>query len=126
MSDLSSPIIFLPGAGHNGGAPDLAASSANLDDMTCFDTVSYPGWQAYAANGFSAQVLIEGLAAQIAARVPREPIRIVGFSIGGHLAYAVALRLQASGREIAGLLRNRCLYGRVFSAGGRLERSGAE
>ena len=102
MSDLSSPIIFLPGAGHNGGAPDLAASSADLDDMTRFDTISYPGWQAYASYGFSAQALIEGIVAQIVARAPREPIRIVGYSIGGHLAYAAALRLQASGREIEG------------------------
>lgn len=70
--------------------------------MTCFETISYPGWQAYAANGFSAHALVEDLAAQIAAKAPQEPIRIVGFSIGGHLAYAVALHLQASGREIQG------------------------
>ena len=70
--------------------------------MIRFDTISYPGWQAYVANGFSAEALIEDLAAQIATRVPQEPIRIVGYSIGGHLAYAVALHLQASGREIEG------------------------
>ena len=51
---------------------------------------------------FSAQILIQELAAQIEATVPRGPIRIVGNSIGGHFGYAVALHLQAAGREIAG------------------------
>ena len=52
--------------------------------------------------GSPPKLSLTDLAAQIAARVPQEPIRIVGFSIGGHLAYAVALHLQASGREIEG------------------------
>ena len=34
--------------------------------------------------------------------MPRGPNRIVGNSIGGHFGYAVALHLQAAGREIAG------------------------
>jgi len=46
--------------------------------------------------------LIADLAAQIATRVPRGPIRIVGLSIGGHFGYAAALGLESMGREIAG------------------------
>jgi thioesterase domain-containing protein len=33
--------------------------------------------------------------------VPQGPIRILGFSIGGHFGYAAALALQERGREIA-------------------------
>ncbi len=98
-----SPIIVLPGAG--GGTIDPAMFSAEAS-TTCEDTdvhsIEYPGWQCYIADGFSAEEFITDLAAQIEARVPKGPIQIVGNSIGGHFGYAVALRLEASGREIAG------------------------
>jgi thioesterase domain-containing protein len=101
MTDPSFPIIVLSGAG--GGAPDLAALIGIPKDTNRFETISYPGWQRYVADGFSAESFISELIAQIAARVPRGPIYIVGLSIGGHFGYAAAFRLQASGREIAGL-----------------------
>jgi thioesterase domain-containing protein len=100
MTDSSSPIIFLSGAG--GGAPNLDVFRESVEDVTRFEVISYPGWERYAADGFSAEVLMADLVAQIAARVPRGPIRIVGLSIGGHFGYAAALRLQEMGREIAG------------------------
>ena len=62
-----------------------------------------PAGGAIVAEGFSAEGLIADLAEQIVTKVPRGPIRIVGLSIGGHFGYAAALRLQAMGREIAGL-----------------------
>jgi thioesterase domain-containing protein len=98
--DPMSPVIVLPGAG--GGAPDLAVFSVGFGDETRFEAIAYPGWPRYVLDGFTASVLIADLAAQIATRVPRGPIRIVGISIGGHFGYAAALHLQASGREIAG------------------------
>ena len=100
MTDSSSPVIFLSGAG--GGAPDLHAFREGAEDMTRIEVIGYPGWERYVANGFSAEVLIADLATQIATRVPQGPIRIVGLSIGGHFGYAAALRLQSMGREIAG------------------------
>ena len=42
------------------------------------------------------------MSAEIDARIPYGPIRLVGLSMGGHFAYAAALRLQGMGREIAG------------------------
>ena len=100
MTDLSSPIIFLSGAG--GGAPDLNVFREGAEDTTRFEVVGYPGWKRYVADGFSAEVLIADLVEEIATRVPQGPIRIVGLSIGGHFGYAAALRLQSMGREIAG------------------------
>jgi thioesterase domain-containing protein len=95
-----NPVIVLPGAG--GSAPDPATFLKGPDDVTLFETIGYPGWRRYAVSGFSGEVLIADLATQIAARVPKGPIRIVGISMGGHFGYAVALHLQAMGREIAG------------------------
>ena len=99
MIDPSFPIIVLSGAG--GGAPNLAELTGSPD--SCFETIGYPGWQRYVADGFSAENFIGELATQIEARVPRGPIGIVGLSIGGHFGYAAALCLKARGREIAGL-----------------------
>jgi thioesterase domain-containing protein len=101
MTDSSLPIIFLPGAG--GGAPDLDVFRDGLDDPTRFEVIGYPGWRRYVADGFSAEVLIADLAAQVITKVPEGPIRIVGLSLGGHFGYAICLHLQAMGREIAGL-----------------------
>src|ERR1700687_2424355 len=100
MTGSSSPVIFLSGAG--GGAPDLDVFRAGVNDVTRFEVIGYPDWRRYVADGFSAEVLVAALAAQIATTIPRGPIRIVGLSIGGHFGYAAALHLQAMGREIAG------------------------
>lgn len=100
MSNLSTPVIFLSGAG--GGAPDLSVFREGAEDRIRFEVVSYPGWRSYVADGFSAEVFISGLVEEMRARVPYGPIRIVGLSIGGHFGYAAALRLQAMGREIEG------------------------
>jgi len=99
LTGPSSTVVFLPGAG--AGVPDLGVFRAKQGDMTRFETIGYPGWQRYVAPGFSPEVLIEDLAAQIMTKVPSGPIRIVGMSIGGHFGYATALHLQSMGREIA-------------------------
>jgi thioesterase domain-containing protein len=100
MTDSSSQVIFLSGAG--GGAPDLDVFREGFEGVTRFEVIGYPNWKRYVADGFSAEVLIADLVGEISTRVPRGPIRILGVSIGGHFGYAAALRLQAAGREIAG------------------------
>jgi thioesterase domain-containing protein len=94
-------IIFLSGAG--GGAPDLRVFRDGAGDPTQVEVLDYPGWRRYIAEGYSADALIDDLAAEITRRIPGGPIRIIGVSIGGHFGYAVALRLRARGRKIAGL-----------------------
>jgi thioesterase domain-containing protein len=101
MMEPSSSVLFLPGAG--GGAPDLEVFREGVQDATRFEVIGYPGWKRYVADGFSAEALIAELAAQIVAKVPHGPIRIIGLSIGGHFGYAIGLHLQAMGREITGL-----------------------
>ena len=100
VNDRSFPTLILLGVGNNAVDPAFFCSSA--EHAARFQTIRYPGWRRYVETGFSADKLIEHLAAQIALRAPEGPIRIIGISIGGHLGYAAALNLQASGREIGG------------------------
>jgi thioesterase domain-containing protein len=93
-------IAFLPGAG--GDAPDLDVFREGPGDPNQVAAIDYPGWRRYVIEGYSADALIDDLAVEIARRIPAGPIRIIGVSIGGHFGYAVGLRLQAQGREIAG------------------------
>jgi thioesterase domain-containing protein len=67
-----------------------------------FVTIGYPGWQRYTVEGFSVGTLVAELAGQVTSIVPRDPICLLGISLGGHLGYALALHLQANGRAIAG------------------------
>ena len=95
------PTVFLSGAG--GGVPDLDVFREGPGDPTQVEVIRYPGWTRYATEGYAADALIDDLAREIDRRVPAGPIRIIGVSVGGHFGYAVGLRLQAQGREIAGL-----------------------
>jgi thioesterase domain-containing protein len=99
MMETVSKVIFLPPAG--GGTPAIFRDA--LERTTRFETVGYPGWRRYVDGNFSAEALISELTTEIAQKIPDGPIRVVGMSLGGHLGYAAALRLQAMGREIAGL-----------------------
>jgi thioesterase domain-containing protein len=98
---LGPSIAFLPGAGGDG--PDLDVFRDGPEDPNQVAFIGYPGWRRYATEGYSANTLIDELAASIAGAIPAGPIRIIGVSLGGHLGYAAGLQLQAQGREIAGL-----------------------
>ncbi len=101
MSSQRAPIVFFPGAG--GGAPDLSVLRTGPADNTRFAAIRYPGWKRYVAEDFSPAALIRELSEQIIAIVPSGPITLLGVSLGGHLCYAVALRLRALGRDVAGI-----------------------
>lgn len=63
-------------------------------------TADLPDWPDMIAPGFTMDTLIQRVAAEIAMRAPAGPIRLVGFSLGGHVAFGVARALTESGREI--------------------------
>jgi thioesterase domain-containing protein len=99
---MEHPLTFLyfPGGG-GGGEHDMAAFAAGLRYPVRFETIAYPGWQRYVEDGFSAESLVAELTAETVKRVPAGPVRIMGLSLGGHLGYAVALRLREMGRKVA-------------------------
>ena len=96
----TAPIIVLPGAG--GGTPDLAGFRAGFSQPPRFEILGYPGWRRYVDTEFSFQSLIADLSRQIEILIPNGPVRIIGISIGAHIGYATAVRLQAAGRNISG------------------------
>jgi thioesterase domain-containing protein len=95
--DHSGPIFILPGAK---GATNLTVFRDVFGDN--LKSIRYPDWRRTAANDFSAETLISDLTNQIETMAPNLPIYIIGNSIGGHFGYAIAVRLEASGRQIAG------------------------
>ena len=77
-NDPSSPIPVLSGAG--GGVVDPAFFCSSTCEARGFEAIVYPGWRRYVEIGFSVESLVEHLAAQMAARVPEGPIRVIGMS----------------------------------------------
>ena len=101
MTSSAGSLRFAVLSGAGGGVPDLRAFVVTPAETTRFAPVVYPGWRRYADEGFSAQALVQELAEEIAGWGGR--VAILGVSLGGHLGYAVALRLQSLGVEVAGL-----------------------
>jgi len=94
-------MIVLPGA--SGKAPRASFFEAASDGRCPVLTMTYPGWRRYAEAGFAPPALIDDLAAKVTEFVPSGRLVIAGVSIGGHFGYALALRLEAMARELAGV-----------------------
>lgn len=101
MSTARLPIVLLPGA--NGHLPDCALFCADSYDRDRFVALRYPPWQTYVNAGLTGEALVDALAAEIVRRIPQTPVELLGVSIGGHFAYATALRLEKLGHTVAGL-----------------------
>jgi thioesterase domain-containing protein len=101
MSGATAPTFVLAGA--SGRPPDCALFAADPSDRARFVFIPYPTWPTYVEGGFTGGTLIELLAAQMIGKAPSGPIQMLGVSIGGHFAYALALHLQSLGRDVAGL-----------------------
>uniref|UniRef100_A0A9E8CPG9 Thioesterase domain-containing protein n=1 Tax=Bosea sp. NBC_00436 TaxID=2969620 RepID=A0A9E8CPG9_9HYPH len=101
MNAAQLPLVVLPGA--RGHAPDCTPFCAAPSDLDRVVILHYPAWRAQLEGEFTAEALAEALVAEILGRVPPEPVVLLGVSIGGHFAYAAALRLEGLGRPVAGL-----------------------
>ena len=93
------PLFLLPGRGAD--EPRLARFRQACETAVAMRTLAYPDWPRMVERGFSFETLAEELAATIAAEAAEGPVRLVGYSFGGHLALAVAHRLAARGRTVA-------------------------
>jgi thioesterase domain-containing protein len=95
------PLIILPGA--SGHAPDCSPFCPDPSDRDRVVSLRYPTWQTYVDAGLNGEALVNALATEIMDRVPQTPVVLLGVSIGGHFAYATALRLKSLGQAVAGL-----------------------
>ena len=101
MNAVHLPLVVLPGA--RGHAPNCTPFCAAPSDLDRVITLRYPSWRTQIEGGLTGEALAEVLVAEIMDRVPKEPIVLLGVSVGGHFAYAAALRLESLGHPVAGL-----------------------
>ena len=92
-------VIVLPGSG--GGSPDVEPFRAGYGSTVQFRWLTYPSWRWYLKRRCF-EDLIAHLASQIEPHAPNGPLHILGFSLGGHLGYAVAMRLHKTATAVAG------------------------
>lgn len=99
MNISTPPVVMLSGAG--GGSPSFEPFRAGFAEGTTFEVIRYPSWRRYLETVFCFDALIDELSDQIRDRIPEGPIQIVGLSLGGHLGYVIAAKLQEYGRDIS-------------------------
>jgi thioesterase domain-containing protein len=110
VNKAPSTVVFLTGAGAGRGdwSHDAAfrAVGASLkrtaEEPIRLEAIAYPAWPRFLSGSFSMEILVSELVEQIVAKAPAGRVSIIGYSIGGHLGYICALRLQTIGREIGG------------------------
>lgn len=93
------PLVFVFGGsgGHCLRLGTLCLASAKGLDLRVID---YPIWRSLRGRaGFDR--MIEALAWEVAACAPTGPLQLVGYSLGGAVAYGVALELVRMGRQVA-------------------------
>lgn len=92
-------VLLLPGVG--GLGPALARFRAALAPDLAITALDYGEWNEWITDdNFAFPVLLDRLEAEILAQVPEGPIPLAGYSLGGLIAFLLAQRLRARGREI--------------------------
>jgi pimeloyl-ACP methyl ester carboxylesterase len=92
-------VFMIPGLA--GDTPLEGGFRASCVPALRIAVVDLPGWHDMVEPGFTMDHIVERTAAEIAARAPIGPIRLAGFSFGGHVAFGAAQLLIEMGREVA-------------------------
>ncbi|MCR3752120.1 Acyl transferase domain-containing protein [Lentzea californiensis] len=90
---------FLPGSGPH----QFARLARELGGQRQVSALRLPGTRAGDDLPATWAAAIESLAATVAAELERGPVALVGYSIGGAIAHAVARRIEDGGGELAGV-----------------------
>ncbi len=94
------PIVFvLPGLGGEAD-PDLEVFYQPMRAQLDLVPITYLDWVELLEADCDFESVAANVRRQIESRVPTGPIRMAGYSIGGHLAYATALAFRAEGRPV--------------------------
>jgi thioesterase domain-containing protein len=92
-------VFLLPAIG--GDDPRLVKFRAACRASLRVELVDFGDWPELIAPEVDLMALATGLAQHIMRRAPVGPLRLAGWSYGGHLAVAVTWALCAAGREVA-------------------------
>jgi len=127
----SRPRVFVfPGAGgQNLGLAALSAACADAFDMRVID---HPDWATICRETLDFEQILEVIVRNVAESAPTGDVRLAGYSLGGVVAYGVALAMASMGRTVAfvGLIDSEApaplpagpFVDRVRGLGGRLMR----
>ncbi|MEV8004980.1 type I polyketide synthase [Streptomyces parvus] len=96
-------LICLPSFLAGSGPHQFARLARELGGERRVSALRLPGTREGDALPESWTAAIESLAAAVAPELERGPVALIGYSIGGALAHAVARRLEADGHELAGV-----------------------
>ena len=91
-------MFVFGGADDSIGLARLCAACADVVDMQIID---YPDWTTICRDGITFAQIVEEMSGIVAERVPTGEILLAGYSLGGVVAYGVALTLARQGRSIA-------------------------
>jgi thioesterase domain-containing protein len=95
-------VFFLPGL-FGDDDPEVARFLAPLRSSLELVPVTYFDWVQHVETDCDFAVLADHILRQIETRTPGGSIRMAGYSLGGHLAFAAALALEAKGRKVESL-----------------------
>jgi acyl-CoA synthetase (AMP-forming)/AMP-acid ligase II/thioesterase domain-containing protein len=97
--DNARPILFVfPGS--VGYGPSMAAFGSGLSHVSRVVPIRYPNLEAILDGQGTLAAMTESALGQIAEVQPEGEIRLLGYSLGGAVAFEVAARLLAAGRPI--------------------------
>ncbi|MCP3369524.1 non-ribosomal peptide synthetase [Bradyrhizobium cajani] len=91
-------LVILPGS--MGYGPSMAAFGAQLSKVARVIPIRYPDLSWSLAGGDSVQEMAALAVEQIKAAQPRGDVRMIGYSLGGGVAFEVASRLIEQGRAV--------------------------
>ncbi len=93
-----TPLFLIPGMG--GDAPALAKLRLACRGRIDMVLVEYPDWPGLVPPGYDMAQLAEAFATRIESLAPSGVIRLLGYSLGGLVAWEIARLLTDRGREI--------------------------
>jgi thioesterase domain-containing protein len=96
------PVIFLF-AGLTGDLTELAALCLGCQDTLSTVTIDYPHWTEMRSRAMTLDDFVAHCRQQIEAHPSPGPQFLAGYSFGGHIAFAVAAELEASGTTVGRL-----------------------
>ncbi len=92
-------VFLLPAVG--GDDPRLVKFRAGCQSALRIELVDLGDWSELIEPTFDLPTLVKSVARWIMDRAPTGPLRLVGWSYGGHLSILVASALHQAGREVA-------------------------
>jgi nonribosomal peptide synthetase DhbF len=97
---LQYPTLFLlPGLG--GDVPQLVRFRMEWEGIARIVSLDFPNWTELLASDTGIHALLDHCLRRLLEVQPDGPVWLLGYSLGGNLAHAIALHLAAQGREVA-------------------------